>query len=214
MGIILDIVVIGILALSIFMGYKKGLIKVVFNLLSFFIAIILTWILFTPVTNLVVENTSLDENIKNVIIEKGVVEEIEDESKEGDSSKSEYIEKYVAKTINDKKNEVVKGVADVIAEKTVAIIVAIGLFIAIRLVLIILKFVVNGLAELPVIKQFNELGGTAYGVIRGIFVIYLLFAICFIIMSVNNIEAVSNLIDSSIISKFIYEHNIILNIIF
>ena len=214
MGIILDIVVIGILALSIFMGYKKGLIKVVFNLLSFFIAIILTWILFTPVTNLVVENTSLDENIKNVIIEKGVVEEIEDESKEGDSSKSEYIEKYVAKTINDKKNEIIKGVADVIAEKTVAIIVAIGLFIAIRLVLIILKFVVNGLAELPVIKQFNELGGTAYGVIRGIFVIYLLFAICFIIMSVNNIEAVSNLIDSSIISKFIYEHNIILNIIF
>ena len=69
-------------------------------------------------------------------------------------------------------------------------------------------------SAIPIIKQFNEAGGLVYGVIRGLFVIYLLFAICFIIMSVNNIETVANVIDSTILSKFIYNHNILLDIIF
>ncbi len=213
MGIVLDIIVIAIFALSIFMGYKKGLIGVVLKLFAFVIAIIVTWILYTPVTNLIINNTNLDENIKNVIIEKGVVvEETKEEQEKSDVSK--YVQEYVSKSVNDRKNEVVKNTADIIAEKTVAIIVAVGLFIVVRIGLILLRFIAEGIAELPIIKQFNELGGTLYGIIRGLFVIYLVFAIFFVVMSVNNIEFISNLINSSILSKFIYEHNVILDIIF
>lgn len=213
MGIILDIVVLAIFLLSVFLGYKRGLINVIFNLCAFILAIVVTWILYTPVTNFVVNNTQLDESIKSVIIEKGVVPEDTTKDKEKDEV-SKYIDQYVSKTVNSTRNEVVKSTADIIAEKTVAIIVAIGLFIVVRIALLLLRFVANGLAELPIIKQFNEAGGLVYGVIRGLFVIYLLFAICFIIMSVNNIETVANVIDSTILSKFIYNHNILLDIIF
>lgn len=213
MGIILDIVIIAIFLLSVFLGYKRGLINVIFNLCAFILAIVVTWILYTPVTNFVVNNTQLDESIKSVIIEKGVVPEETTKDEEKDEV-SKYIDQYVSKTVNSTRNEVVKSTADIIAEKTVAIIVAIGLFIVVRIALLLLRFVANGLAELPIIKQFNEAGGLVYGVIRGLFVIYLLFAICFIIMSVNNIETVANVIDSTILSKFIYNHNILLDIIF
>ena len=213
MGIILDIVVLAIFLLSVFLGYKRGLINVIFNLCAFILAIVVTWILYTPVTNFVVNNTQLDESIKSVIIEKGVVPEDTTKDEEKDEV-SKYIDQYVSKTVNSTRNEVVKSTADIIAEKTVAIIVAIGLFIVVRIALLLLRFVANGLAELPIIKQFNEAGGLVYGVIRGLFVIYLLFAICFIIMSVNNIETVANVIDSTILSKFIYNHNILLDIIF
>lgn len=213
MGIILDIVIIAIFLLSVFLGYKRGLINVIFNLCAFILAIVVTWILYTPVTNFVVNNTQLDESIKSVIIEKGVVPEDTTKDEEKDEV-SKYIDQYVSKTVNSTRNEVVKSTADIIAEKTVAIIVAIGLFIVVRIALLLLRFVANGLAELPIIKQFNEAGGLVYGVIRGLFVIYLLFAICFIIMSVNNIETVANVIDSTILSKFIYNHNILLDIIF
>ena len=213
MGIILDIVVLAIFLLSVFLGYKRGLINVIFNLCAFILAIVVTWILYTPVTNFVVNNTQLDESIKSVIIEKGVVPEDTTKDEEKDEV-SKYIDQYVSKTVNSTRNEVVKSTADIIAEKTVAIIVAIGLFIVVRIALLLLRFVANGLAELPLIKQFNEAGGLVYGVIRGLFVIYLLFAICFIIMSVNNIETVANVIDSTILSKFIYNHNILLDIIF
>ena len=213
MGFILDIVIIAIFLLSVFLGYKRGLINVIFNLCAFILAIVVTWILYTPVTNFVVNNTQLDESIKSVIIEKGVVPEDTTKDEEKDEV-SKYIDQYVSKTVNSTRNEVVKSTADIIAEKTVAIIVAIGLFIVVRIALLLLRFVANGLAELPIIKQFNEAGGLVYGVIRGLFVIYLLFAICFIIMSVNNIETVANVIDSTILSKFIYNHNILLDIIF
>ena len=213
MGIILDIIVLAILALSIFLGYKKGLINVVFNLCAFLVAIILTWILYTPITNLVIEKTDLDENIKNTIIEKGVTTEQGDINEE-EHGISKFIQQYVTKNIEGAKNDVVKSSADVIAEKTVAIIVAIGLFLAIRIILILLKFIANGIAELPIVKQLNEVGGLVYGLIRGVFVIYLLFSICFIIMSVNNIESISTAIENSIISQFIYNHNIILDVIF
>ena len=52
MGIVLDIILLAILVLSLFFGYKKGLISV-FNLCAFLVAIIITWILYTPVTNLI-----------------------------------------------------------------------------------------------------------------------------------------------------------------
>ena len=212
MGIILDLILVIIFAFSVFMGYKKGLIKVVYKLCAFILAFIITWMLYAPVSNFVINNTKLDENIKNAIIEKGVTTNTESSSnKEGLSS---YVEEYIQNTINDAKNNAVKSSADVIAEKTVAIIVAVGLFIVVRIALILLKFVAEGIAELPIIKQCNILGGVIYGIMRGIFVIYLIFTICFIMISINNNEFLSNLINTSILSKFVYSNNIILNIIF
>ena len=210
MGIILDVVIIAILLLSLFIGYKRGLINVIFNLCAFILAIVITWILYAPVTNLVINNTGLDESIKSVVIKNGVTEE---NSKETENDNA-FVEKYVSRSVKNAKNNMVKSSADVIAEKTVAIIVAIGLFIVVRIALILLKFVINGIANLPIIKQFNEVGGLLYGAISGIFVIYLLLAICFLLMSVNNIEAVTNTINSSFVTKFLYNNNIILNIIF
>ena len=210
MGIVLDIIIVAILLVSIFIGYKRGLVNVIFNLFAFLIAIVVTWILYTPVTNYVINNTGLAESIKSVVIKNGVAEE---DSKETENN-NQFIEKYVSKSIKNAKNNMVKSSADVIAEKTVAIIVAIGLFIVVRIALILLKFVINGIANLPLIKQFNEVGGLIYGAISGIFIIYLLLAICFLLMSVNNIEAVTNTIDSSFVTKFLYNNNIILNVIF
>ena len=213
MGIILDIIIVALLLLSIFIGYKRGLINVIFSLFAFIIAIVVTWILYIPITNLVIEKTGLDESIKSAVLKNGVVEDNNEESTENGAN-NEYIEKYVSKYINNAKNEAIKTSSDVIAEKAVSILVAIGLFIVIRLVLILLRFVINGIANLPIIKQFNEVGGIIYGAISGIFIIYLILAICFLLMSVKNIEVVTNAIDSSFITKFLYNNNIILSVIF
>ena len=202
MGIILDIIILCILGLSIFLGYRKGLISVIFNLCALFLAIILTWILYTPISNLIIENTQLDEKIEATIIEKGVVESDGSNLKNGE--KNEYLEEFIKKAINEKKNEAVKNTAGILAEKTVSIIVAVGLFIILRIGLIFIKFIANGIAELPLIKQFNKAGGILYGILRGIIIICAIFTICFILISVNNAETISQAIETSIISKFIF----------
>ena len=58
---IADIIVIGIMALCIFLGYWRGLIHVAVRLLGFVVALIVALILYTPVSNYIIENTSAVE---------------------------------------------------------------------------------------------------------------------------------------------------------
>ena len=212
MGIVLDLILLASLALSIFFGYKKGLIGVAFNLCAFLVALIVTWILYNPVTNIVINNTEIDDGIKNAIIEKGVIKQ--DEKNQEENKVNEYIGQYITTPITDATNNVVEETAKVISEKIVAIGVAIVLFIVVRIALILLKFVAEAIAKLPIIKQCNKAGGLVYGAIRGMFVIYTFLAILFLVMSVNNSGTIANMINSSIMSKVLYENNLLLNIIF
>lgn len=214
MGIVLDIVLLAIFILSVFIGYKKGLIGVVFNLCAFLVSIVLTWILFTPVSNIIIKNTTVDDNIKNVIIEKGVIV-IDDNDKESEDNQiNKYIQEYVSKPIKNTANNAIEETATIISQKVIAIGVAIGLFIVIRIALIFLKFIAEGISNLPIIKQCNKAGGILYGVLRGIFIVYIVLAILFFIMSINNAGVIAETINSSIISKYLYTHNIILDLIF
>ena len=214
MGIILDIVLLVFLLLSLIFGYKKGLIGVAFNLCAFLVALVVTWILYTPITNIVINNTEIDDGIKNAIIEKGVIKTQENEVKEEENIVNKYVQQYVTNPITNTTNDVIEETAKVVSEKVVAIGVAIVLFIVVRLALILLKFVAEAIAKLPIIKQFNKAGGLIYGAIRGMFIIYIFLAILFFIMSVNNSGMIANMINSSLISKYLYENNLILNIIF
>ena len=69
MGIIIDIILIAIVLLSAFLGYKKGLVKLGAKLFAGIIAIILTIIVYKPVSGMIIKNTNIDENIKNSIIQ-------------------------------------------------------------------------------------------------------------------------------------------------
>lgn len=201
MGIILDLILIAIFALSIFLGYKKGLIGVVFGLCAFLVSIVLTFILYIPITNAVINNTDFDEKIEEFIIENGTSEENEHDN---------AIDGYISETTN----ELVESTARQIAEKVVFLAVAVVLFIVIRIALIFVKFFVEAIASLPIIKQVNQLGGIVYGVIRGILVIYIILAIMFLIVSINGNNSIMTTIDSSILTKILYSNNIILNLIF
>ena len=70
MGIIIDVIILSIILLSTYLGYRKGLIGVAFKILSFIIAILITVILFKPVTLYIINTTTIDETIENAIIEK------------------------------------------------------------------------------------------------------------------------------------------------
>ncbi len=220
MGIILDVIILSILVLSLVFGYKKGLIGVAFNLCAFVVALIITWILYSPITNFVINNTEIDDGIRNTIIEKGVIkpkeEKIEDkiEEKKEENIVNQYLQKYVEEPAKNATNNVIEETAKVVSEKVVAIGVAIVLFVVIRIGLILLKFIAEAIAKLPIIKQCNKAGGLFYGAIRGMFIIYILLAILFFVMSVNNSGMIAKMINSSIISKLLYENNLILNIIF
>ena len=70
MTYILDLIIIAFIALFTFIGYKKGLIKVSFGLVSFILALIISVILYKPISNFIINYTSIDDTIESAVEER------------------------------------------------------------------------------------------------------------------------------------------------
>ena len=213
MGIILDIIVIGIILLNIFICYKKGLVKLAVGLIAVIASIILAVILYKPVSNMIINNTEIDDKIKNTIIENFTTTQEENTENE-DNNFMKYIEKYVDDTVNKTKNEIVVEAAEIISIKVINIGVILAIFIIARIVLILLTFISDMMTGLPILKQFNEAGGILYGIVKSLLIIYVILAIAFFIVHTTGNITISNTIESSFITKIFYNHNLLLTILF
>ena len=100
------------------------------------------------------------------------------------------------------------------AVKITNIIVLLAIFIIARAVLVLLTFVSDAITSLPLIKQCNEVGGIVYGIIKALLIVYILLAMVFLIILISGNSTISNLVSTSYITKFFYNNNILLNIIF
>ena len=231
MGIILDVVIVLILVLNVYLGYKKGLIKVAFSLFAFIIAIFVTAILFNPIANYIIKNTEFDENIKKVIIsnfnkdtndekkENNNEDELENNSEANERKVKEknnniitsYINEKIKDIAEDAKESIIEKLAMNLSEKIVKVIVAIALFITIRILIILLKFLFEFLSELPIVKQFDKAGGVLYGLLKSVLIIYIFLTVLFVVNSVKNSDNIQNLIDTSYITKFLYDNNAVVD---
>lgn len=210
MGILMDLIIIAILVLSIIMGYKKGLINVVFNIFAFFIALIATIILYRPVANIIINNTEIDDKIKSAII-NNTTEEKQSEESSSNTGMQKYIEDAIKNTADEAKSQVIETVAKTVSIRAVEILTSIILFIVIRAVLIVLKVFTQAIANLPLIKQFNELGGVVYGIAKGLIIVYIILTIMYFVVSINGKGNISEAINNSYITKILYNNNIIVN---
>ena len=210
MGIILDVIVIAIFALNIFICYKKGLVRLAVGLIAVLTAIVLSIILYKPISNLVIKNTGLDKKIENVIIEN-----FSAETKDGQEVKYvgliDYLQKYVDDAVTKTQNEIVYETANTLAVKVINVVVFLIIFMA---VLQLLTFVSDIITSLPIIKQCNEVGGVLYGVIKALLIIYVILSIVFFVIFITGKSSISDIISSSYITKFFYENNILLKLIF
>ncbi|MBO5479509.1 MAG: CvpA family protein [Clostridia bacterium] len=220
MAILLDLIVIGIILLSTFLGYKKGLIGVAFKIISFIIAIIITLLLYKPVSNLIIENTSWDETIENTIYTKLAGTKVE----EGEKINKEetdlpgivvnYINEGIENTVKETQKNVAQIVAQNLSQSIIQIATMVIIFILTRLILLFAKVILEAVSELPLIKQFNETGGIIYGILRGFIMIFAILAIASFILPAINQTAMLGYIDKTFIIKFLYNHNIILMLFF
>lgn len=213
MGIILDIIIVAIIALNVYLCYRKGLVNLAVGLIAVVAAIILSIMLYKPVTNLIMEKTQFDESIENAIIENFSVDAPEGAQVRYTGILS-YLETEVGNAINQTQNEVVYETAGAMAEKVINLIVFIGIFTAVRVVLFVLTFVADAITSLPILKQLDDAGGILYGLVKALLIIYAVLAIVNLVVTFTASTAISDAISSSYITKFFYDNNILLNIFF
>lgn len=218
MGIIVDLIIIGLILLSVFLGYKKGLAKSLIKILSFFIAIIIAAVFYKPVSNFVIEKTQIDENIKQSIVNivKDDIEETGEVKEESNLPKAmtNYINESVKNAVNDTKEKVVENAAEGISVAAINVGVAVGLFVIVRILLLIVSLLSDLLTDLPVLKQFDKTGGVIYGLLRALIVIFLVFAVISFISPLIEETGIIALINKSFVGSLLYDNNLLLKIIF
>ena len=218
MSIIIDLIIVGILALSIFFGYKKGLTKCIIKILSFIIAVIVATILFKPVGNFVIENTEFDDNIKQAVVNL-VADDVEESGKVKEDSNLpkamvEYINETVASSVEEAKDNIVAVAAEGISTITINVAVAILLFIAARIALIFVSALSKIITDLPIIKQFDKAGGIIYGLLRALVLIFILLAFISLISPMIEQTGIIMAINKSFVGNILYNNNILLNMVF
>lgn len=196
MGIIVDLIIVAIIALSVFLGYRKGLVSLAIGACTFIIALAVTLILYRPVGNLIINTTGIDEMLQNTILEK--VNEV----MEQDTNQTNQL-------IESAKNGLLPETSKTLANNIVYGGVMLILFIGTKLALRLVKAIANLIAKLPIISQFNKLGGALYGILRGALLVYVVLMIISIIGTVNPNNVLHKDINESTLGKLMYENNII-----
>lgn len=212
MTIVVDLVILAIIVLCIIIGYIRGLTGSLIKIVSFILALIIAFILFVPVSTLIINNTQIDENLEESI-RNAVLQNDQDEKENMPETITDYIGQKVDEASDEAKETVVNSTSRDVALTIVKAGTWIVLFIVARILLILLKFITSLITKLPVIKQFDKLGGIIYGLLEGLIIIYVLLAIISFISPMMN-GTLANAIDESIIGSMMYNNNLLLKIIF
>lgn len=200
MGIAVDLIIIAIILLSTFLAYRKGLITLAIQLVAVIISIVLTLVLYKPISNFVVNVTGIDEMIQNAILE-----EANDIMTNGEEGANQIIESVQSNMLP----ETARAISINIIEGAVILI----LYIVIRIILKFVTALANLVSKLPILNQFNKLGGVIYGILRGVLIIYIALLLVNLSGEIEPQNQVYTMVQESYIGKIMNENNI-LNVLF
>ena len=216
-------VVIGILVLLGWLGYKKGLVKMVFSLTSTIAALLLAMLL-SPIVAGVMKN---NEDIVRVIDEKisAVIDFAPEEAEETDATEQKSLVEalplpesikdtilennteanYLALNVGSFEAYVCRQVTNVVINAIAFVITLIMMFI----LLFILCNALNVLAKLPILRQINEAAGLMAGLAEGILIVWILFGILTMFATTKFGSSSMALIAENPVLDFLYKNNLV-----
>ena len=200
---IIDIIILVFILLSAIGGYRKGLISLGIHLFAFVLALLISFVLYRPIGNIIINTTQVDETIQ-ATIQKNAETMVNTKGFENDLTKS---------LVESAENGMLPEVSKELAYNIVYLGTMIVLFLVLRVCLMLVNTVANAISKLPVLDQVNKLGGAAYGVVRGIIITYAVLLIISLGIAINPTTKLAQMIDDTYLAKTMMENNI-LNVFF
>ncbi len=220
----LEIVVIGIVILNIFWGYKRGFLRVAYSLLSWILLLgFVTWS--TPyITDYLEKNTEIKTHLQRkclTYIEQSaneiIIEGTLDTSDETGLSESilEQIAQITATTAGEvfEDTGVYEQMADSIAHFIIEGIAFFTALIVAGIISACLGNVLDLVSYLPIIHGANKALGALAGILKGTILVWLGFYIITIFATTDIGKQLLIYIEESSFLLYLYNHNIVLEII-
>ena len=225
-NIIIDIVIIAILLISFLYGAAKGLIQTTLKTFSTIIAFILS-VALQPVVTGLIKATPIFDMVKLKVAEFLSLTPSESgnliQSQQTELISSLPLPDFMLELLSENNNSVVYEILDAtntadyicayLANLIISVCVTLLLIVVIRIILAVILKAADILTKLPVISQFNYLGGGAVGLIKGVLIIWLIFSALLIFVASDSFVIIQENIDASYLGSILYEKNIFKNAI-
>lgn len=202
MFFVVDLIIVAIILLFTFLGYKRGLVKLSIKLCTFIIAVIVAFMFYKPAANIIIANTGIDETI-----EKTITSNILPEGTSVDEKIDLNID--LPSIILEKSENTVQSIAESISTTIIETGSLLIIFVAVKIVLKFVTIIADLIAKLPILNQFNKLGGTVYGVLEGLLIVFVGFAIVSLIAPFMD-SSIIETINGSTLGAYLYNNNILL----
>ena len=232
------IIVILVLAGNIVWGFSRGFLRVIYSMLAWIaILVFVTWA--TPyVANVLTEKTNIDNRIESNLDEKlhelvigdtnGQKEDREPDAQNPGQGKKNYrdLQMKLPDAVTNKLFDTNKiadqilegsGAYDVVAGRATDLVMRVISFVLVLLITVIsfhlLSVVLNVVEKLPLIGGINRLLGLFAGLVKGILIIWLAFAIIAMAGTTDIGIALISYIYESPLLIWAYENNFVLTLL-
>ncbi len=198
-----DICVAAIVAFFVWSGYKAGFMKTFVKIASYIISIIISFFLYPIISDLLIK-TPIYTKLVEVIGKELDMSVLTDTVSRGALG-------IMSNYINDGIQSAAMSIADSMAVLIINILAFVIILLLSKVIIRVVGNVLGIFTKLPIIKQFNRLGGSVLGGLMGVLALYIIGAV---IVLVSPIEPQGKLyyeIENSTFASEIYENNVILN---
>lgn len=217
---ILTIIILAVLVLSVFSGYKKGFLKTAFSLVSWIVVLVLCNFATPIVTDMLIENTDIEVVVQTTVDTK-INEVINETLETSDLAELEAALPAELKTAllgeNGSLQEVVaNGTAldtTALVNGIVGILGFVITVIILRLAMVVVEVVLNIVAKLPLIGPMDKLLGLACGAGKGIILCWVILAIVSVLALTGVNTEFATYISQSELLTWLQDNNVLLNLI-
>ncbi len=223
------IAVIAIMAIGAVIGLKKGFVDMLFGAVSMIIALIVAIMIGPKISAFVQENTGIADKVAVKVSQTLNLEELAIELPEPDAfvdnlnlpeimkekiTSAEFTEKLnLDKMADDASRKMAEVVAAFLAKMIITAVCFVAVYIVALILLYLLNKVLDVFAKLPLLKQANQLAGMVLGLVQGVLVVWLFFAVITIIGGTEFGQTTFGYINGSKLLSFLYTNNIPMNFI-
>lgn len=221
----IDLIVILILIIFAVIGYKKGLIRSAITLCSSIVALVLSFIVY-PAINMILKLTPMYTSIYEGVFKK--IEAI-DFGKGIQSQGNAIVEnitwlpEFLTMQIKNNNNTAMYELLGVktiqeyisiyIANMIISMIAILITWFLLKVILVaVLRMLGSIIEHLPVISSFNHVSGLIFGLVKGILTLSVIGLIIPLFITVPAFQDISQSIEASVLTKWLYDNNFILMI--
>lgn len=223
---------VGVLFVLIFCsikGYRRGLLRVVFSLVSFFLSLAFVMWATPYITEFLEENTQIYTTIQEKC-EENLRISAEDSMQEQGENSAEQMEVSGIKLPQGLQEQLIgegieaaddlldsAGIYTKLADNLAHFIVSGISFFAAWIIASILIHIISGIlnlvSHLPIIHGMNKTLGVVAGFIEGLFYVWLFFYLITICCASDFGKIMIRFIDESVLLTYLYNHNALLQIL-